>query len=320
MNTSTDALAAALGARPVDPLAGVPLLACRVCFGPLDAFHADVGTHPTCDPDPTPTVPPPSTLLDLRPILVEYEATRPRNMQQAIGPSGIAVACERRLGYALHGAPRRRDGRVPWAPLVGTAVHKLLAEALVLDNERLGRPRWLVEQRVEPDPQVSGECDAYDVDRDLVIDWKVVGPNKLKAMRCTGDPGPQYRGQIQIYGRGWQRAGRSPRWVRIVFLAKTTELEDSYEWTAPYSRAEADAALDRMYRINTLLRDLNVDDAPALWAAVPARPGHDCTWCPYFRRGAPADATGCPGDVAADTARLGKFTDGLIAPSTVEAP
>jgi hypothetical protein len=247
----------------------------------------------------------------LRDILITHDASSARSMQKAIGPSEIAVPCDRRLAYRLRDTPVHGDGRVPWAPMVGTAVHALLAEALTADNERAGRQRWLVEQRVHPDPTVSGSCDAYDTDTDTVVDWKVVGPTRLDGYRRHG-PGQQYEGQIHIYGRGWQRAGRTPKWVRIVFLPRSTDFDDAYEWTAPYSRQHADAALDRLFRITTLLSALGVDADPGLWAAVPATPSRNCRWCPYYRRDKPADQTGCPGDVEADQARLAKFTDGLI--------
>jgi hypothetical protein len=305
-----DALLAGLTPAPSE-------LLCTVCGTRLDEMHRDVGTHPTCEPEPAAAEEPPSTIAALRGILVDFEANSARTLQVAPGPSEIAVGCDRRLAYRTLSTPEQPDGRVKWAPLIGTAVHALIAEALHADNQRTmaagaQRARWLVEERVHPDPAVSGSCDAYDTETDTVVDWKVVGPTSLTKYRRHG-PGPQYEGQIQIYGRGWQRAGRSPHWVRIVFLARGHDYEQAYEWTAPYSRTAADAAIDRLYRIVALTADLKLADTPALWGAVPANPGDDCRYCPYHRRGRPADDTGCPGDVAADERRDQKFTEGLIA-------
>jgi hypothetical protein len=301
-----DSLIASLTPAPVE-------LLCRVCGQQLDQAHADVGTHATCDPEPAPGEPPPSTITELRGILVDFEANSARSTQKAIGPSEIAVPCDRRLTYRTRSTPERRDGRVKWAPLLGTAIHATIAEALLAENQHLGRQRWLVEQRVHPDPAISGSCDAYDTDSDTVVDWKLVGPTRLEGYRRRG-PGPQYEGQIHMYGRGWQRAGRTPRFVRIVFLPRSTDFDEAYEWTAPYDRRVADSALDRMFRLITLGQDLNLDGDPAMWSVVPATPGKDCRYCPYYRRGGPPDATGCPGDVAADERRDSKFTEGLIAP------
>lgn len=299
-----DALIATLSPRPQ--------LVCTICGTALDETHRDIGTHPLCDPEPQIVPVPPSTLTELRGILVDFDANSARSKQAAIGPSEIAIPCDRRLAYRSCSIPERHDGRVKWAPLLGTAIHATIAEALQTENERLGRERWLVEQRVHPDDHISGSCDAYDTDHDTVIDWKLVGPTRLEHYRRHG-PGAQYEGQIQIYGRGWQRAGRTPKHVRIAFLPRSTDFDEAYEWTAPYSRVAADGALDRMYRLIELTRTLGVDADPSMWAAIPASPDRMCRWCPYYRRGGPADATGCPGDVAADERRDQKFTEGLIA-------
>lgn len=289
-----------------------PRLVCVICSEALDEVHRDLGTHPLCDPEPVPGDMPPSTISELRGILIDHDANSERTRQDAIGPSEIAVPCDRRLAYRARSIPQHRDGRVNWAPLLGTAIHATIAEALQAENVRLDRERWLVEQRVWPDPAISGSCDAYDVDTDTVVDWKLVGPTRLEHYRRHG-PGSQYEGQIQIYGRGWQRAGRSPKWVRIVFLPRSTDFDEAYEWTAPYSRIRADGALERLYRLIILTDDLRVDLNPALWGAIPATPSRECRFCPYYRRGPAADATGCPGDVAADERRDQKFTEGLIA-------
>lgn len=290
-----------------------PQLLCTVCRGPLDQAHIDQGTHAACDPFVDPGPPPPSTLADLRDILIHYDRTRPRSLQTEIGPSEIAVACDRRLGYALRGTPEQPDGRVPWAPLLGTAVHAMLAEALMLDNERLGRERWLIERKVWPDPGVFGHCDALDTDHDTVLDWKLVGKTTLTSVKRHG-AGPQYKGQSHLYGRGWQRVGFAPRYVRVVFLARSHDIDESEEWTEPYSRVTADGLIDRMYGVLTMTAELNVEANPGAWAEVPALPGRDCRLCPFYRRGGPADATGCPGDVEADARRDAKFRDGLICP------
>jgi hypothetical protein len=278
----------------------------------LDALLA--GLLPVVEAEPQA---PASTIADLRGILVDFEANSARSSQVAPGPSELAVGCDRRLAYRTLSTPERPDGRVKWAPMIGTAVHALIAEALHADNQAAmaagaETARWLVEERVWPDASISGSCDAYDTVNDMVVDWKVVGPSSLTKYRRHG-PGPQYEGQIQLYGRGWERAGRRPRWVRIVFLARSHDYEQAWEWTAPYNAAAAEAVLDRLYRLVALTGDLKLADNPDLWGAVPANPGDDCRYCPYLQRGIPAPTnTGCPGDVAADARRTERFTDGLI--------
>lgn len=322
------ALAEALG-NPAAPRYYIPPrptpYRCRVCGGELDAFHATLGTHPACDPEPAPAEQPPDTMPDLCEALVEYENARPRTRQVELGPSELGVACERRLAYSMR-LPELPDGRVKWAPMLGTAAHKMLADAMRFANERLGRVRYLIEETVWPDPSVHGDGDIYDLDTDTVIDWKLVNPAHIKPQGPRGGKAGKYRvampaeyeAQVNLYGLGHQRAGRTPRWVRIVFLPRASFIDDAWEWTAPYSRRIAEQALDRMYRVMAHLTDVDIDHNPGLWAALPEVVDEDCRWCPWYRRGGPPDATGCPGDVAADEARDRKFDDGLIPPKTTE--
>lgn len=262
---------------------------CRVCLEALDMRDADVGTHWECDAPPVDARQPPPTLPELSAALIAYERSRERSLQVAIGPSEIGVTCDRRLGYALRNAPRQPDAKVPWAPLIGTALHGVNAEALTADNERLGRQRWLVEQRVYPSPEIGGNTDAYDTDTDTVIDWKVVGKSTVEKALRHG-PGQQYEVQAHTYGRGWQRLGYDPRWVRIVFLPRWSHtIDDAYEWTAPYSRAIAERALERVRNLDASLSED--------WASVPATPTSDaCHFCPYHRpKVQTVDFHGCPG-------------------------
>ena len=99
-----------------------------------------------------------------------------------------------------------------------------------------------------------------------------------------------------------------------MFLVRSSNFDESYEWTAPYDRRRAEAAIERLARTIALTQSLNLSQNPTMWGAIPATPNRLCAWCPYFRRGAPADHTGCPGDVAADERREQKITDGLIIP------
>jgi hypothetical protein len=253
---------------------------------------------------------PPSTVAELRDLLINHDNNSPRSLQAAIGPSEIGVPCDRQLGMRLHSLPRRPDPRVPWAPILGTATHTYIADVLRAHNKHLGRQRWIVEERVWPDDMISGSGDAYDTDQATVVDWKLVGANSLKKYRKTVRP--EYRIQAHLYGLGHQRAGRPVRHVRLVYLARDHDFDKSFEWTEPYDPQVAEDALERMYKVMNLLQDLGVADNPALWGAVPAIPTPDCVWCPYFRPGKPADGTGCPGDEAAQDRYTTRFADGLI--------
>lgn len=283
----------------VAALAGLqPEAVCRVCMLALPDRDVDLGTHTGCAETPDLGPEPPPTIDALSAALIDYESSSARSMQAAVGPSEIGTPCNRRLGYALRNiAKQPGTGAVKWAPMLGTAAHVMNAEALTLANQRAGRQRWLIEQRVTAERGLDGNTDAYDSDYDIVCDWKLVGQSTVDKARKHG-PGQQYEWQAHLYGRGWQRLGRDPKWVRIVFLPRwSSKITDGFEWTAPYSRAIADLALDRLARVSRQLDALDVDNHPDRWAQL-AEPetASACFFCDYRRpSNAPANANGCPG-------------------------
>lgn len=282
--TVQDAALAALAGLQPEPV-------CRVCMLLLDARDADLGTHSGCEPAPRPGAEPAPTLAALGAALLAFDRGSARSQQVAIGPSEIGVACDRRLGYALRNAPRQPDERVPWAPLLGTALHALIADALRAANEAAGRQRWLIEQRVQPSAEIAGNTDAYDTETGTVVDWKLVGKSTVEKAQRSG-PGQQYEWQAHTYGRGWQRLGYDPQWVRIVFLPRWSHtITDAFEWTAPYSRRTAEKALDRVQRV-----DAAIGPYPDFSAIEATTVSGDCFFCPHRRASAaPADFNGCPG-------------------------
>ncbi len=264
---------------------------------------------------PATPVAPPSTVDYMRDVLAELDASRPRSQQVHLGPSELGIPCQRQIAMKLAGVPRRPDKRPPWAPMQGTAVHALMEEALRFDNARLGREKWVIEQRLQIDDEISGHGDAYDCDTFTVVDWKYVGTTALRSVKRKTVPvaqlvSPQYRGQGHLYGFGHERAGRPVKWIRLVLLARSHDYDDSAEWTEAYDPNIAIATLDRYYQTQDLLRAVNPMINPMLWGLIPAHPDeHDCGWCP-FRRPGPASDTGCPGNLDQIT---NKQLSGLIA-------
>ncbi len=252
----------------------------------------------------------------MRDVLADLDASRPRSMQIALGPSELGTPCQRQLGMKLGHVPRRLpDSRPSWAPMQGTAIHGLMEEALRFHNQQLGRERWIIEKRVHMDAEISGSGDAFDTDTGTVVDWKHVGVTALREVKRKTIPNellvkPDYRTQAHLYGYGHERAGRTVHWVRLVFLARSHDYDDSAEWTEAYDPDIAIRALDRYYATQDLLTALNVAANPAMWAVVPAAPGKACSWCPFRRMGGPADGTGCPGDL---NSKIDKQLHGLLA-------
>jgi hypothetical protein len=297
--------------------------------------------NPVAGPPPpartVPSGPPPSTIKELRDVLVRFEAQRPRTMQKSLGPSELGTPCQQQMARKLAGAPRRPIVDPTWAPFQGTAVHASMEEVVGFWNAQLGRERWLAEDRLEVDPGlpgpdgqlvdgISGNGDAFDLDHGMVVDWKLVGKTALekldRGLRMKKPPAeqvsPEYRVQGHLYGYGHARKGRDVRFVRLVLLARSHDYDESREWTEAYDPDIAVAAIQRYWQTHDLLQALQVTAAPDLIAAVPATPHRDtCKWCPFARPGQPADWHGCPGDKPLDKV-VERATNGLIAPTTKE--
>lgn len=232
----------------------------------------------------------PSTLAQLRPVLIDYEHSRPRSQQVALGPSELGTPCAQQIARKLRSGPQSAAQEPAWAPFQGTAVHVAFDKGVIPHwNAMEGRERWLPIARLQVADGVTGEADAYDTDHELVVDWKHVGVTELKELRDKGTISPQYRVQAHLYGRGYALLGRPVRAVRIVLLARSWKFDDSEEWTEPYDEALALEAIDRYRQIKAYV------DGGGPVTGVRATPFSKCWWCPFRRPGQPADEGGCPG-------------------------
>jgi hypothetical protein len=278
--------------------------------------------------------PPASTVTELRQVLIDFEAQRPRSMQKALGPSELGTPCQQQMARKLAGAPRRPITDPTWAPFIGTAVHASMADEVVpFWNAQLGYERWLAEDRLVVDPGIpgldgqladgiEGNGDAFDQDYGAVVDWKLVGKTALeklrRGIRMNKPPAEQisveYRVQGHLYGIGHQRKGRDVRYVRIVLLARSHDYDESAEWTEEFKPEIAVRALDRYWQTHDLLAALDVANEPDFITAVPAAPSRDaCKWCPFFRPGQASGWEGCAGDQPLDKV-VANASKGLIEP------
>jgi hypothetical protein len=259
-----------------------------------------------------------STVAVMRDVLADLDADRPRSQQTSLGPSELGTPCQRQIAMKLAGVPRQPDKRPPWAPMQGTAMHVLMEEACRFHNTQLGRERWIVEQKlqIDFDGDITGHGDAYDTDDSMVVDWKYVGSTTLRKVKRKTIPIAElvkvdYRVQGHLYGYGHWRAGRDVQWVRLVFLARSHDYDESAEWTERWDMDIAVNAIVRYYATRDLVNALPLVDQPSLWGAVPAAPSDEtCGWCPFRRTGGAADGTGCPGNTAA---KIEKQTAGILA-------
>jgi hypothetical protein len=223
------------------------------------------------------------------------DANTARSIQRHIGPSEIGTDCPREIAYKLAGIPETGQGVDPWFAVMGTAVHEWLSFALdEYQKQVLGRgpdnPRWLVEQRVRiehDEDGLSGNTDVLDLDLMEVIDYKLLGNDALANLKENG-ASQTYRTQLQTYGKGWAQKGYPIRAVTIVGLPRSSFLKNMVIWSEPLDASVADAALSRVALIE---RGVQGGIHPSRF---PTKGGH-CQFCHHFRKGGPADSTGCPG-------------------------
>jgi hypothetical protein len=259
---------------------------------------------------------PPSTITELRQVLIDFEANRPRSMQKELGPSELGTPCQQQIARKLAGAPRRPITEPTWAPFQGTAVHASMEDVVAFWNGQLGRDRWLAEDRLVvvgavPDvegnpylPSVEGNGDAFDTDHHMVVDWKHVGTTALKSLRAAKRAGKpprdqvsqEYRVQAHLYGMGHANKGRRVEHVRLVLLARSWQYDDSDEWTEAYNPAIAQWAVERYYDVVGRVLELDLEHHPDQIIHVPhAATNEACHWCPFHRPGQPSNFSGCRG-------------------------
>lgn len=242
------------------------------------------------------SAPPPAAPDPLRDDLLAMIHARdyvtPRHRQKALGPSDVSHPCMRRLAYAMMDEPGSNPEWDPLPSIIGTAVHAWLETAARHANTELGRQRWMTETKVQVAAGLTGSCDLYDRDTATVIDWKVVGTPRLRKYRK--DPGPAYKAQVFLYGRGFENAGLPVNRVAIAFVPRGATLHSLHVWSSDYDPKIADWVLERRNQAIALLDDFDVANSPDHYRWIPATQ-HDCVFCAYYSPN-PNSPLQCPGD------------------------
>jgi len=232
--------------------------------------------------------------------LIERQAARaPRSLQVHLGPSELGTRCHRQIVGKMIGTPRTNHVSHFWPAIIGTATHAWLAQALLDENARLGRERFLAELRVAPVPQHAGSTDAFDWDDGTLIDWKVLAPTSMDKIRSPDGPPYRYKVQLLLYWLGALLAGLPVQRIAIVALPRTTpNLDTMYVWA--HEPGPEDAALVAEVLAVTALRQkmatailtghMRLED-------IPITPSNDeCYFCPLWRPQSARDGgAGCPG-------------------------
>lgn len=220
-------------------------------------------------------------VADLMCVLNDTMDNHPRSLQQAIGPSQLGGCIKGVIHTLAQDKPPGTGRRSGWLATIGTAVHAWNAEAFATHplNQAVAQPRFLIEHRVCVGEvgglRIEGNADLFDIDTGTVIDWKVVGTQRLNWYRDHG-PGRQYRVQAHCYGRGFVEQGHVVKNVMIVFLPRDKELNHYWMWSEPYDEG---IALEALSRVKGILELLKLVGSYELAAQYPSCGSYWCSWC-----------------------------------------
>ncbi len=284
---------------------------CRKCGGLLDPkFYAGTGEewHIGCVPEEQVAVTfghpggmdPFTRQLrdDLVGVIRWIDSNSDRSQQEDVGPSEIGNPCDRFLAYRLAQWPTINTMTDPWPAIVGTAIHEWLDRGFRKFQETAGITRWSMETTVHPDPFIRGHMDLFDHWLYTVIDWKTLGPTKLKMWEKSGPPETNIN-QVNLYARGKAEAGERVEKVCLIGLPRSGWLEDMIVWVDDYRPERAQMALDRLYGVGQRVLDLDILSHPERFNDIVASPDM-CTFCPFFQptnrdSSSIANESGCPG-------------------------
>lgn len=264
--------------------------------------------HPNCEPVNTLEVTSQLLLSDLTDIIRWTDQSSDRSQQHGIGPSELGGDCDRKIAYRLAGTEEINHWMDPLPAIIGTAIHTWMQEAVTKFQQVHHMDRWETELTVHPDPLVVGHTDLYDRELQACIDYKTVGPTKLKEWKSKG-PSEAHKDQVNLYAKGLIASGRPVRYVILVAIPRAgSSLRDIRMWIEEYDPARAQKCLDRMYGIANIL----IEQGESLdFEAIDAAPGALCSYCPWYRGGTgPAEVRGCSGNPSEAEAR---FAKGLVA-------
>jgi len=279
---------------------------CPACDSAVDDAIplAGLALHPGCQPL---DIDPQQAATGLFTIISDAITNQPRSLQTRIGPSELGHPCDRRIGHKLAGTEPVNQRGVPYKPYVGTAIHEQFADIFArheAHRDTPGTQRFHVEERVTVGDilgeAIAGSTDLFDAWYGIVWDWKFTSTSMIKKQYRPHGPGPQYRKQAHLYGRGWALLGHPVTHVAVVFFTRDGEFHDRYVWSEPY---DEQIAIDTLNHVSEIKTGLNTLGPEFLLPILPTADAY-CGNCPYFRVGATDLARACPGEgrVAIDTA------------------
>lgn len=220
-------------------------------------------------------------------ILDVLKTATERDLQSKVGPSNLSNACTYCLAQQMLGGQESTifTGQYWLGAKLGTATHEYV------DNHG-EKPYVINEQKnvigeIPGYGVIKGSTDAFFPEEGVVGDLKTTTRDKLKMIKRAIEDEPNeyeatkvvearakvvsYQKQVFMYGKGWENLGYTVNGCVIWFVCRDGQGDnDIFSWRFPYSREQADAALDRAARIWAYLE--NGGDVEALKSSATCWP------------------------------------------------
>jgi hypothetical protein len=179
----------------------------------------------------------------LQTALTEADNQRDRNVQVDIGASSIG-GCRTAAWHIMNQTPKTNHNTERLAALLGTAIHSVIAEALVAHD--VFGDDFMIEQELST-PELRGHCDFYSRSEKLVVDWKTTSLKNI-----TRFPSAQQKMQVHLYGYLLQENGYPVDEVALVAIPRDGKMSDIRMWRDKYSEYQAKKGLEWLKEIKQM--------------------------------------------------------------------
>lgn len=169
-----------------------------------------------------------------------YDKTRERSQQKEIGVSQLG-GCRRQVWYQLHDYDKTNT-TLKLPALMGTAIHKMIEEALRLETETNWQD-YVIELEVNHGV-FKGHIDLYIPSVGAVVDWKTTKLNSLKRF-----PTEQQRWQVHTYGYLLSENGYEVKTVTLVAIPRDGDERYIKTHTEEYDEKVALEAMDWFHEL-----------------------------------------------------------------------
>jgi len=219
--------------------------------------------------------------------LTSYDKSRERSKQKEIGVSQIG-GCRRAVWLQLQGTPKENQ-TLKLPALMGTAIHKMIEEALIAENQNNWTDYWL-EQEFEYDG-IKGHVDLYIPEIGAVVDWKTTKMRNLDYF-----PSEKQRWQVQLYAWLIQQTGKgNPQTVTLVAIPRDGDERQIKVHTEEYNPEIAELGVKWLREV----QDMTTPPAPERYAAQFCK-----FYCSYFGESCGGKGKEVPQEVITDSVTI----------------